>query len=444
MQPNNIAGIKGTLARYFQRLGSVARAYPDTASSIFEMNSSAYEQYVHEQLCGDTSSTSLSIRVLLKQFVLGSARLWVRAGFLWYMRYSMRGMQQLLTDRRQTECSEAIFIGHVAKKEGRFIAKDFTGFSDRYFAQQNTVIFGQRLSHVPWRDYFTSADFIPVEAHLHWRDVMSTWFAHTKLLLALVLRKMDVAIINEYTRDFASGRGPNSTLYARTAIRLILRGDLAQRQIFLPLERHDWECLILHGVKQKSSLPRVFLVQNCTFSIRDCNMYVVKDAPAYRHKVPDGCYVIDALWQRRLMDMGMSTQFVEMPLHRFSHFGESIAFDSTAKRILYLGSINPEKVSADFAALAALPHELEIDVRLHPSLVTIAMPPRFKNVSDILGVYAWCIHADTSMVVFLQAAEDRFIYIDHPQMLNQNPLPVQCRQGRNCTPEQLLAQMGQQ
>ena len=443
MQTDDIATIKETLAQYFKRLRPIARAYPDTASSIFELNSSAYGKYIFDLLQGDAQPGSLFITVLLKRFVVGSARLWVRAGFLWGTRYYVRGMQQLRADRQQTKFSKAMFIGHVAQKDGRFIAKDFMGFGDRYLAQQNTVILGQRLPNVSWLDYFSSADFIPVEAHLHWREVGTVWIAHTKLLLALIMRKADAAVINEYMRDFASGRGPNSTLYARTATRLALKGDVGRRQIFLPLERHDWECLVLCWIKQESALSRVFLVQNCTFSIHDCNMYVAADAPAYRCAASDGCYVIDDSWQRRLTAMGMLTQFKEMTQHRFSQFEEAITFDSSSKRILYLGSINPEKVGADFSILAALPKEWEIDVRLHPSLATIALPRRFKKISNILETYGWCIHADTSMVIFLEATEDHFIYIDHPHMLNQNPLPVLGRQGKNCTAAQLALHLRQ-
>lgn len=443
MQTDDIATIQEMLAQYFKCLRPIARAYPDTTSSIFELNSSAYGQYVFDLLNGNARPIAMPIPVLLKQFVVGSARLWARAVFLWIASYYVRGLQQLRADRQRTKFSEAVFIGHVAQKNGRFIAKDFTGFGEHYFEQQSTAILGQRLPHVSWRDYFTSSEFVPVEAHIHWLDVIAVWVAHTKLLLALVMRKLGVAIINEYVRDFASGRGPNSTLYARTAMRLVLKGDLGQRQIFLPLERHDWECLILYWVKQKSSLLRVFLVQNCTFSIHDCNMYVAADAPAYRCAAPDVCYVIDDSWRRRLTAMGIRTQFKEMSQHRFSQFEESITFDSTSKRILYLGSINPEKVSADFSILATLPREWEIDLRLHPSLAMIAVPQRFKRISDIVDAYAWCIHADTSMVVFLQAKEDRFIYLDHPHMLNQSPLPVRARQGKNCSPAQLLFHMEQ-
>jgi hypothetical protein len=441
MQSEVVKNTKEAIEHYFHKLAYITKSYPDIASSIFELNSSAYGHYVRKILKPNPQHISPSLRYLLKCFFLGSMRLWGRAVCLWWMKYYIRGARMSTKDKQHSRNAIAIFIGHVAHVNDQFIAKDFTGFIDPYLIQQNTVILGQRLPHIQWRDYLTSTDFIPVEVHSSLIDVLKVWVAHTQFFISLLMSKAETFIIHEYARDFSTGRGPNSTLYARVATTLILSSTQNDPRVYIPLERHDWECLILHRVKQQRQDIHVALVQNCTFSLNDYNMYVLANTPAYRSTMPDCCYVIDEYWQSRLMEMGLATDFKTMYSHRFSNIAESVVFNFAVKKTLYLGSINPEKVRADFQTLLQLPAYWLVDVRLHPSLSMILVPERFRRISNIADEYSWCIHTDTSMVVFLRSDTDRFIYIDHPYILNQNPLPIIGRQGKNVIPEQLLSLM---
>src|SRR5262249_33823500 len=107
--------------------------------------------------------------------------------------------------------------------------------------------------------------------------------------------------------------------------------------------------------------------------------------------------------------------------HRFSAQRFMLRLEGGVRRILYLGSINAEKVARDLRALATLRDTVEVEIRLHPSCANLPAAAGVVQQTGFDGTHGACIYADTTMVFQLDTDRSRLVFIDHPGFPNQDP-----------------------
>jgi hypothetical protein len=119
--------------------------------------------------------------------------------------------------------------------------------------------------------------------------------------------------------------------------------------------------------------------------------------------------------------LGITSAASVLKSNRFSGVSFPIQLSAASPRVLYVGSITRRKVAKDLEVLAEMPAPYEVEARLHPSLIDIPLPGRIRVSKEIEGSYNSVVYADTSMVFQFECDRSKLIFLDHPDMLNQDP-----------------------
>lgn len=407
------------LDAYLASLQTVIATLPgDTPSGVFELNTSrqpGFCQWVMRHGASPGGVSSIPLGCILKAALRDLAK-WLSITLLARVFYRQRRRHL-----NALEQSRRIFAGFVTERNSRLVAKDFDGFRDTLPPEPSALTLGLRLPYLGMRKYLSGdEDVLPVLAHARLTDVLAGLMRQWKLARAMhyapgVGAPAKMLCIS----DMLSGHAVASFVIGKTVSRLARRSS-QEATIYLPMERHDWEQIALFLLE---GARRTEAVQNCTFSPADLNMYhTAAIAPRYRQVMPHELHVLDTAWERVFREaLGFSCKVTPMTQHRFSGTRFSLVLDGQTPRLIYLASINREKLAADLGALSALLDRVAIEVRLHPSLNDYPLPAGFTRSNDLSGPYGGCVFADTSMVFQLNCARENLIFIEHDTLPNQNP-----------------------
>jgi len=317
--------------------------------------------------------------------------------------------------------SKKVFVGFVNLHHGQLNAKDYEGFRQSIGSKALSITIGLRLPNINLVQYIRgSKDVIPVLAFVRFRDLFAG-LAKQRIFHEKVFKSKNVPAEMKTlcARDIKSGHALGSFLIGETVARLC-RSTSRNAKVYFPMERHNWEQL---AITRLSGIRRTEAVQNCTFSAVDLNMYChTPGLPNFRKTVPDKLHVLDSNWKFVFMrKLKFKCEISIMKKHRFSKKNILLNLNGQTPRILYLASINQEKLFLDLNTLSNLRGQIIIEVRLHPSLMNVALPIGFTKANSISGAYGWCVYADTTMVFQLKCKREYLLFIRHESFPNQDP-----------------------
>ncbi len=411
------------LERYCAQVRDLVRASDGAVpSAVYELSTSASPEFAQrvlddralEQVKVPSVATcvaKLVVRETLKMLVLSAT------GLLWRMRHGRVAMRSLRE-------STAVQVGFVAIREGRAVAHDFHGFTETVLRDQRVAVLGRRLPQESMRTYlgYCRPPVVAIEAYLRWSDLWSGLTAAIRLRrrVASLSATRGTVVEQHVNADIVSGHMMSGWMMARAVIRLVTRHTAPETPVCLPMERHDWETLVTQSLSDRNRA--VWAVQNCTFSPLDLNMYAaVGGAPRYRSAVPQRLFVVSQSWGTIFAELGMRAPPTILEQHRFSAQRLPLRLAPGVRRILYIGSINAQKVIRDLQALRTLRGSVEVEIRLHPSCANLPAAADFTRQPGLDGTYGACVFADTTMVFQLETDRSRLVFLDHPGFPNQNP-----------------------
>jgi hypothetical protein len=411
---------RAALERYLASVASLVRASGDaTPCAVFELSTSADPLFAQKVLDGTASApdarTPASHRGRLAFIVRESLKFVVLWALGWRWRFGHRDAFRALAR------AEALLVGYVAVRDGRAVAQDFRGFVDTELRDRRIATIGRRLPQTPVRAYFAACgtDVIPVEACLRWRDLLRGLRAGLRLLRAAADLPPSSPVRAVVAQDVGGGHMMSGWLGAHGTAARIVQHLPHSAPVCLPMERHDWELLLTRAVRARGY--SVWAVQNCSFSPFDLNMYAaLRGAPDYRNAQPDRLFLLAPVWENVFRELGLACAMSVLSSHRFSGVSFPLRLAS-GHGLLYLGSINAEKVRRDLRTLAALPEPSRVQLRLHPSLANLPEAAAFGRQKDFDTPYGLCVYADTTMVFQLDADRSRLCFLDHEGFPNQDP-----------------------
>ncbi len=414
----DVSNIRHRIEEYYSRISPICRLADETgASAIFELNTSNNSEVAVAVLEG-TALYPCRRGSGWPAFVLGCLRELLKRIVLYILaRVLGRNRHR---DHEHLRTANTVLVGFVAPRGDILVAKDFEGFREAYLFDKRVVTLAQHLPFTPWRRYFGEKNVVPVEAHIRFLDVFRSLRILARLYAAIRrdVRLKGTLVECVFLEDFCNGHAIGSMLYARTVARL-LEDTASDAVVCLPMERHEWEQVLLLELIEKRT---VIAVQACSFSPDDLNMYVAgPPAPRYRRLVPHRLFVISEQWAEVFRKLGFDCVIEVARRHRFSNTSFHLRLQAGTGRILYLGSINEAKVSRDLEALQMLKNQWKIHIRLHPSLANVPQARFFLKAKDLSEAYDWCFFSDTSMVFQLKCDTRRLVWIDHEHFPNQDP-----------------------
>lgn len=410
---------KERIENYFSAIHPVIAASGSaTPSGIFELNTSRRPRFAQWIIGGapQTRSSQAAATWSLFRASLREFTKWTLISLMARLLYRRRAVH-----RRALLHAQHVFIGFVTKRNTRLVAKDFDGFRECLPGNAPKLSIGLRLPFLGMRDYLRGdQDVLPVMAHVSLSDVAAAIARQLKLARAVMSdRTLDAHIRDTCLQDIQSGHAVASQLIGTTVAKLAKKTP-ANARLYFPMERHDWEQLALTALQR---VRHTEAVQNCTFSPLDLNMYRCPTyGPAYRHAQPDRLHAIDSHWARVFRDeLGLDCQIDIAPRNRFTGNRFKLELDGHSPSLLYLASINHDKLKRDLAVLATLADRCSVEVRLHPSLAQLVLPHGIKQSKTLADNYGWCVFADTSMVFQLDCDHSRLLFIEHPDIPTQDP-----------------------
>ena len=387
-------------------------------SGLFELNTSRSPHFVQWVIDGCTNKGSaVSSWVLIDSiFILRDLAKWTCISLLCGFLYKKKKNHLKLL-----KTTKIIFVGFVDQRKGKLYAKDYEGFRERIELKNQSLTIGLRLPRLNLFKYMRGGnDVMPVFAFVRFKDLLYGLSKQRKFQqIVQKLENLPAEMKKMCVRDIHSGHALGSFLLGTTVARLC-QNTSRNAKVYFPMERHDWEQV---AITKLSGLRRIEAVQNCTFSSYDLNMYRhTPGLPNFRKTIPDKINVLDSDWKRVFQEkLGFNCKISVMQKHRFSEKAILLNLNGETPRLLYLASINREKLFLDFEALTPLSRKLFIEVRLHPSLNHVALPAGFRKATDISHSYGWCVYADTSMVFQLKCKREYLLFIQHESFPNQDP-----------------------
>jgi hypothetical protein len=405
-------------AYYSSLSGAIADIPTATPSGVFELNASRHPRFAQE-LLGGFNHGSEAAAPPVRNIILGTMRDLAKWLFIWLLGrvFYRRRSQHLLALGH----AKLVFIGFVTSRGGQLVAKDFDGFRESLPMDASSISIGLRLPFLGLRRYLQGdEDVLPVLAYARLADVLKGIVQQVFLARALLT---STSIRNETRsvclRDILSGHAVASYVVGQT-VAWLSKSTQISTTIYFPMERHDWEQIAL---TQLSGVRRTEAVQNCTFSPADLNMYrCTRHAPSYRQAMPDRLHVIEARWGQVFRDeLGLTCEITTLVKHRFSGTRYPLVLDGVTPRVLYLASINRDKLMLDLEALFPLCNRIKVEVRLHPSLRSYPLPACFARSVGLSGSFGWCVFSDTSMVFQLDCEHEHLLFIEHDCIPSQDP-----------------------
>lgn len=416
------SAIHKKLEDYFKKLGPITQigngAIPN---GIFELNTSRSSVYCKSVLDGsafDKSGVAPPNTPRLYYQLSKQALKWLFLIVLAKLEYREKSRhRELLND-----CQRA-FVGFAVERDSQLVAKDFDGVRET-LPEKNAAALSLALKHptVDFIRYLRADEYIlPVIAYVKMKHVLAAFSGQLALLRAIqkTAAVRSSRVEQQCSEDICSGHAISSHILG-VAIGELLANTRALEEVYFPTERHDWEQIALHIIAHKKIS---YCIQNCTFSPYDLNMYVVGNfAPEYRKAQPSKLSVISHQWKNVFQtQLRYRCPLDQLKQDRITGRPIPVAFNPNVCRILYLSSINKGKLLLDLEALKPLALEMEIEVRVHPSISAGPLEQGFKLSNTIEGEFSWCVFADTSMVFQLQYPHEQLVFISHDTLLTQDP-----------------------
>lgn len=407
---------------YFCSLEPLIKACGDSIpSGIFELNTSRSPGFSRMVLMGGhLENTNLHYYSWLKFIPTAARQILKWLAIILLSKFYYRNRKRHEKELRETD---AVFVGFGRKQNNKLVPKDFVGLVDsKQFKTSKTSFVSLRLTNVSFRDYFSlDPNTIPILGYVKLSTIFSALIQQKKLIDASrVCNQFSNTVIHEtILSDFESGHAVSSYVIGHT-IASLLNATLADScEVHFPFERHDWEQLSMYSLRKELI---ICWVQSCTFSPQDLNMYQSNSGPAYRKAIADKIYVLSDKWKSVIQkNLLIDTNFHVLESNRFSGTTIRLTFNDKSNCVAYIASINRKKVEKDLEVLSNLGNSYSVDVRLHPSLKDIELPPNVKLNHELDGEYKLCVFADTSMVFQLDNDPKRLVFIVHDSIPNQNP-----------------------